>query len=150
MERIKRAVPKIFSLIVLLTLLASCSSILVSTSEQEKREYGLLLTATTFASDKIIGQYGDEIPNDFTTERFMESVKDRIPKDYYEILERHQLIIIPKGSYYLLIVKDPANKAIILFDYSCTTVADGPVLNEPSKYDLENLDVYDTCRTSAE
>lgn len=150
MERIKRAVPKIYSLIVLITLLASCSSILISTSEQDKREYGLLLTATTFASDKIIGEYGDDIPGDFTAKRFMNSVKDRIPKDYYEILERYQLIIIPKGSYYLLIVKDPENKAIILFDYSCTTEADGPVINEPGKYDLENLDVYDTCSTSAE
>jgi hypothetical protein len=106
-----------------------------------------LLSAVTFSSDKVIGEYGDEIPNDFTVEDFMKLVKDKIPEDYYYALRKYQLSIEPKRTYYFLLVKKPENtNSIILFDYSCTPEADGPVLNEPYKYDLNNLELYDTCK----
>jgi hypothetical protein len=53
-----------------------------------------------------------------------------------------------KGSYYLILIIAPKSNAIILFDYSCTPAVDGPVLLEPDKYNVNNIDSYDTCKTT--
>lgn len=113
-------------------------------SEEQKREYGILESAVTFSSDKVIGEYGDRIPDDFNGNRFLLLVKDKIPEDYYKALEKHQLDVMPKGSYYLLLILE--NKQLILFDYSCTPEVDGPVLLEPEKYDINHLELYDQCK----
>lgn len=106
-------------------------------------------SAVSQASDVVIGEYGDSIPNDFSAEKFLVVVKNKIPSDYYAALKKHALKIEPKGSYYLLLVyRDSFFKAptLILFDYSCTYEADGPVFLEPLKYDLEHLELYDKCK----
>lgn len=106
------------------------------------------MSAVTFSSDKVIGEYGDKIPADFSADKFMEFVKNRIPEDYYKALTAYSLEVKPKGSYYLLLVIDFKSKSVILFDFSCTPEADGPVLLEPDKYDLNNIDLYDKCNTN--
>lgn len=146
MGKKRSLIQNIFITLIIFFFLSSCCPIFISSSEKEKRDYGLLLSAVTFSSDKVIGEYGDEIPDDFTVDDFMNLVKDKIPDDYYDTLKTNQLSIEPKGSYYLLVVKRPKDNSIILFDYSCTPEADGPVLNEPYKYDLNNLELYDTCK----
>lgn len=115
-------------------------------SEGQKREYGILISAVTFSSDKIIGEYGDKIPDNLAAEQFMQIIKDKIPEDYYDELKKHRLKIIPKGTYYLILVFDSVNNKLILFDYSCTPEVDGPILNEPNKYDINNLELYDKCK----
>lgn len=129
-------------LLVVLFVTNSCVSVI----ESQKKEYGLLESAVTYSAEKVIGEYGDAIPNDFTSEKFLLLVHDKIPSEYYDTLIRYRLEIKPKGSYYLLLVFDPRNSALILFDYSCTSEVDGPILLEPGKYIGDNLDLYDQCK----
>jgi hypothetical protein len=139
---------KQISLVILLMLALCSAGSCVSLSERQKREYGILESAVTFSADKVIGEYGDRIPDDFSAGKFMALVKDKIPKDYYEVLKKHSLEVRPKQSYYLLLLFDPDTKALILFDFSCTAKVDGPVLLEPGKYRLENIDAYDACKVN--
>ncbi len=129
-------------ILLIIFLSASC----VTLREQQKSEYGQLMTAVTMSSDKVYGEYGDNIPDDFTGEKFMAFIKDQIPEEFYNTLRKYRIEIRPKGSYYLLLVSDLKNGKIILFDYSCTVEPDGRVWLEPDKYDLNNLDQYDTCK----
>lgn len=125
--------------IILASLLASC----VTTSERAKRDYGLLESAVTFSSDKVYGEYAENIPDDFDGAKFISFVKGRIPEDYYDALISHEIAVVPMKSYYLLKVFDKG--VIILFDYSCTPGVDGPVLTNPGKYDLSHIEKYDSC-----
>ena len=129
---------------ILLVLVTFSTSACLTLSEEQKKEYGLLESAVTFSSDKVIGEYGDAIPDDFDSNKFLWLVKDKIPEDYYGALKKHTLHVSPKGSYYLLTTYD--GKKLILFDYSCTTEVDGPVLLEIEKYDLNHLELYDKCK----
>ena len=130
------------ALLVLVFLLGSCAT----SSESKRREYGVLMSAVTFSADKVIGEYGDKIPENFTGDVFMVFIKGRVPDDYYDSIRKHTIELIPKGSYYLLLVRDPCDGTLILFDYSCTTEADGPLLLEPTGYDVKNIEQYDRCR----
>jgi hypothetical protein len=135
---------QLFAIIML--ILIFCSGTCLAISEEERREYGILMSAVTFASDKIIGEYGDTIPDDLNTgDKFMRLIKNKIPEDYYKALKKYSIDIEPMGSYYLLLIINPENKSVILFDYSCTPETDGPVLLEPGKYDVNHLGLYDTC-----
>lgn len=127
-------------IVVILFTSSSCLAL----SEKQKEEYGILESAVTFSSDKVIGEYGDRIPDDFDGNRFLLLVNDKIPEDYYKALKKHQLDVTPKGSYYLLLILE--NERLILFDYSCTPEVDGPVLLEPKKYDINHLEIYDKCK----
>jgi hypothetical protein len=135
-----RHTTKWFLLLVLL-ITNSCVGVI----ESQKKEYGLLESAVTYSAEKVIGEYGDAMPNDFTAEKFLLLIHDKIPREYYDTLLRYRLELKPMGSYYLLLVFDPRNTELILFDYSCTSEVDGPVILEPQKYDLNNLNLYDTC-----
>jgi hypothetical protein len=120
----------------------SCNAI----SPSQKQEYGVLMSAVTWSASAVIGEYGHTIPEDFNREQFLAVVKDKIPPRSYSILESYPITIMPKNGYYLLLVYDPQDNSLILFDYSCTTSeVDGPVLLEPGKYDLNNLQLYDKC-----
>lgn len=44
-----------------------------------------------------------------------------------------------------LIVYDKSTYALVLFHYSCSDAIDGFVLEEPEKFDLSHLDLYDPC-----
>lgn len=76
----------------------------------------------------------------------MALVKDKIPSSYYDELSQYSLEVRPKKTYYLLLIYKPGTKDLVLFDYSCTPKADGTVLLNPEKYDLNNLDLYDECK----
>jgi hypothetical protein len=132
----------VFVLLSLVLCLICCAGV----SHKKDLNYGILISAVTFSADKVIGEYGDVIPDDFDKNKFLEVVKDKIPQEYFHELTNDDFDVYPKGSYYLLIAYN--DKSIILFDYSCTPEADGPVLNEPSKYDVDNLDQYDQCKES--
>lgn len=140
--KMKRHATLVFVILLLLTTATSCAAL----SESQKREYGLLGSAVTTASDVVTGEYGDDIPPDFNAEQFMILVKGKIPDDYYDALKDYQLDVEPKGRYYLLVVFAADDKSIIMFDYSCNALLDGPVELEPGKYDLEHLDLYDDCK----
>lgn len=139
---------KKLSLIILLLFVFCSSGSCASLAEHQKREYGLLESAVTFSADKVIGEYGDNIPEDFSAEKFMKLVEGKIPRDYYEVLKKYNtnMEIRPKRTYYLLLIFDPETRHLILFDYSCTPEVDGPVLLEPGKYDFNTLDLYDKCK----
>ena len=131
-------------LAIILVLVTFSTSSCLTLSEEQKKEYGLLESAVTFSSDKVIGEYGDVMPDDFNSDKFLQLVKDKIPEDYYGALKKYTLNVTPKGSYYLLATYD--GKKLILFDYSCTTEVDGPVLLEIEQYDLNHLELYDKCK----
>ncbi len=120
--------------------LASCAM----HAENLKQGYGILKSAVMFSSDKVIGEYGDQVPTDFDGNRFMELVGDKIPGEYLDALKNYKLEVEPHGWYYLIKVYD--GDAMILFDYSCTTELDGPVLDSPEMFDLTNLEKYDRCK----
>jgi len=74
----------------------------------------------------------------------MELVSDKIPEDYLNALKKHKLEVDPRGWYYLM--KVYRYGTLILFDYSCTIELDGPVLDCPGAFDLDNIDKYDRCK----
>lgn len=115
-------------------------------TEGQKRDYGLLESAVTFSSDAVIGEYGDSIPSDFNSEKFMALVKGKIPEDYYHALEKYPNQLKPMGSYYLIVIYAQQTNIVILFDYSCTPEVDGPVLLDPKKYDASKMELYDKCK----
>ena len=137
---------KQISLIILFAFFVSSAGSCASLSENQKKDYSVLESAVTFSAEKVIGEYGDNIPTGFSAEDFMKLVKGRIPGDYYEALGKYTIEMRPKQTYYLLLIFDPGTKALILFDYSCTPEVDGPVLLNPGKFDLDKLDHYDKCR----
>lgn len=129
-------------LIVVLLVTNSC----VCAIESQKKEYGLLESAVTYSAEKVIGEYGDAIPNDFSSEKFFLLVRNKMPSEYYATLMRYRLEIRPKGYYYLLLAFEPSNNVLVLFDYSCTAEIDGPILLQPNKYNSDNIDLYDQCK----
>ena len=135
---------QLLAIIVLFVFALSATSCL-ALSEQERRDYGVLESAVTFASDKVVGEYGDSIPDDFKGKEFIAFVQDKIPEDYYESLRKYDVTVVPMGSYYLLYVYDHDRK-VILFDYSCTPEVDGPVLLDPEKYGFLKVGSFDKCR----
>lgn len=139
-HNMKRKIQIMVMLVLAVCFLSSCAAL----AEKQKNDYGVLKSAVMFSSDKVIGKYGDTIPDDFNSLKFMEFVKGKIPEDYYHALEIYRLDVKPRSSYYL--IKVFKNQTMILFDYSCTPEVDGPVLDSPEKYDLNNLDKYDQCR----
>ena len=96
----------------------------------------------------VIGVYGDAIPPDFNAAKFMQVVKGNIPDQEYSELEKYSMTVQSRGTYYLLTVMSPDAKTMILFDFSCTPQVDGVVYLNPEKYDTNNLDQYDPCRTT--
>lgn len=137
---------RLTSLVAGLLLVACTSAACASHSELIKRQYGLLESAVTFSADKIAGEYGDSIPDSLDNTVFLEIVRNKIPADYYEALQKYGLVIDPKKTYYLLKAFDRESNKLILFDYSCTPEVDGPVLLYPQEYDTEHLEKYDKCR----
>lgn len=120
----------------------SCTAI----SPPQKQDYGVLMSAVAWSASAVIGEYGHAIPEDFNREQFMAVVQNKIPPRSYSVLESYPIKVVPKKGYYLLLVYDSQDNSLILFDYSCTTSeVDGPVLLEPDKYDLKNLQLYDKC-----
>jgi hypothetical protein len=117
----------------------------VALSQAGNQEYGSLMSAVSWSAAAVIGEYGHAIPKHFDRDQFLAVVKDKIPTRSYSILESYPIKIIPKKGYYLLLVYDHKDKSLILFDYSCTPDVDGPVLLEPGKYNLNNLQLYDKC-----
>lgn len=134
------------SLAVALLLLVCTSSSCFSQTEALRRQYGVFGSAVTFSADKIAGEYGDSIPDTLDNTAFLRIVRDKIPADYYEALQGYNLVVVPKGTYYLLKAYDRESNQLILFDFSCTPGVDGPVLLFPKEYDTNNLDQYDKCR----
>lgn len=128
-------------------LLILCTGACAGLYEEQRRDYGILSSAVTFASDKVIGEFGTSIPDNFDGQSFMIFIKERVPDDYYNVLRRYPIKVYPKGGYYLLVAKNPQNDSIVLFDYSCTPKVDGPVLLEPANYELSRLELYDECKT---
>jgi hypothetical protein len=114
--------------------------------KSQETEYGLLKTAATFSVDKIVGEFGHQIPDTLDEGMFLQVVHGKIPEKYYEELTKHFLVILPKGRYYLLKVYDKSTYALVLFDYSCTPEVDGRVVEEPEKYDINHLELYDPCK----
>ncbi len=121
----------------------------VTPAEISKQEYGALIQAVSFSAEKVIGEYGEKIPPDFSATQFMEVIKDKVPPSHYRVLKKFPLEIKPKGSYYLLLAFNPKDHSLILFHYSCGKAKPGAILNEPGKYDINNLDLYDKCKTPA-
>jgi len=138
----KKRLAVIGCLIVLIFSANAC----IAFTEIRNQEYGSLMSAATWSAAAVIGEYGHAIPEDFDRSQFLGVVKDKIPSKSYSLLESYPLKIVPKQGYYLLLVYDPQDNTLILFDYSCTPEVDGPVLLEPGKYDVNNLQLYDKCK----
>ena len=136
----KQKFQKIIMLVLAVCFLSSCAVF----ADKQKNDYGVLKSAVMFSYDKVIGEYGDKIPDDFNSQQFMKLVKDKIPKDYYCALKKYTLKVKPRGSYYL--IKVFKNQTMVLFDYSCTPEVDGPIFDSLGKYDLNNLGKYDQCK----
>jgi hypothetical protein len=71
--------------------------------------------------------------------------ENQIPDNYFSVLKKYPSDVKPKGSYYLLRIYSLDNKNLIMFHYSCSPEP-GRVIAQPGKYDLNNLDLYDTCK----
>jgi hypothetical protein len=134
------------SLAVALLLVVCTSASCFSRTDALRRQYGVFGSAVTFSADKIAGEYGDSIPDTLDNTAFLQVVRDKIPADYYDALQGYDLVIVPKGTYYLLKAYDRESKQLILFDFSCTPGVDGPILLSPKEYYTDNLDQYDKCR----
>ncbi len=87
----------------------------------------------------------DYFPDSFDQKAFDRTIKGKLEKSYYDELMKHSVGVFPKGSYYLLVVRDQPDGSVILFDYSCSTEIDGPVQEEPRKYDVAHVEKYNPC-----
>jgi len=134
--KLQLSIPVIFSL----TIMGCCLSL----EERRKTDFGILGTAVTYVSDKVIGRYGDVLPDDFDTTRFVAIAKEELVVSQYNILTRYRLEIISKQAYYLLKIYD--KDKLVMFDYSCTPKLDGPILYSDKTFDLEHLEIYDECK----
>jgi hypothetical protein len=135
----------------LLSLTCACiiflyASSCIALSDSQKQEYTLLKSAVTYSKLAVKGKFGHHLPPGFNSEKFLEVVKNKIPENSYDVLQKYHLQVIPKDGYYLLLVFDPKNNALILFSYSCEPGAEGRILEEPGKYDVNNLQLYDKCK----
>lgn len=131
---------------VIITLLAS--TILLACAAQTritKNEYDLLKTAAYTSSYAIIGEYGDNIPDDLKTEKFLQVTQKKIPAFYYAEFKKYDLEVMPMKTYYLLKVYDTETHKLILYDYSCTEYTDGNLLDEPQQQDV-NPENNDPCK----
>ncbi len=128
--------------IIIFVLSTSCASL----HTIQRDDYQVLCSAASASSSAVIGEYGENIPPDFSALKFLQLVETKIPPKYFAELKKYPLEMKPKTGYYLLLVYDPYTKALILFDYSCTPEPDGQVFLEPNKYDTKNLDLYDPCK----
>lgn len=140
----KRIFFVIFAVVLVFTSIGKCGTI----SEKTRTEYGHLKTAIETSASVIKGEYGKKLPAEFDTSKFLQEVEGKIP--FYSELSKYSIIVQSKGNYYLLIAKSPDKKSIILFDFSCSTQVDGLVYLYPEKYDTNNLDQYDPCKTTQE
>lgn len=134
------------SLICVIIIVLYASSC-IAFSYAQKQEYDSLKTAVTLSKFPVKGKFGHAIPPDFNAQEFFEVVKNKIPDDSYEVLQKYHIQVIPKEGYYLIKVFDPKDNSLILFSYSCETGAEGRVLEEPGKYDINHLELYDKCKT---
>jgi len=125
---------------VILILSASCC---LSNHEKQNRDYGMLCSIVSYASDKVIGVYDSRIPFDFNVSMFLDIAKRKLNEKQYRLLTRYRLEISPLGTYYRLKLYD--GKRLILFDYSCTIKLDGPILSSDRTFDLDHLEKYDEC-----
>jgi hypothetical protein len=123
----------VFTLILLSTCFSACAFANHCTPTQE--EYGILQSAVTFSADKVFGEYGETIPENFSADGFKDLVKDKIPISYYRELEKYAFTVTPKKTHYYITVTCPADNSVLLFDYSCTPEVDGPVYLNPGEYD---------------
>lgn len=138
----KKRLLSLTCIIIIFLYASSCNAL----SEAQKQEYSSLKTAVTLSKLAVKGKFGHNLPPGFTGEEFLKVVKDRIPENSYDALGKYHLQVIPKDGYYLLLVSDPKNNALILFSYSCEPGAEGRILEEPGKYDVHNLQLYDKCK----
>ncbi len=119
--------------------LGSCITLTAS----QKKEYDNLMAAAASSAAIFRGRYDGNLPKDLNESKFLNTVKSKLPPDYYDILKKYRLQITNDGNYYLLKVFD--NRKLILFDYSCTLEIDGAVLLTPDKFDLNHIGLYNKC-----
>jgi hypothetical protein len=93
----------------------------------------------------VKGKFGSAIPPSFNAGDFLKAAQHEIPESSYSVLRKHHLQVLPKGNYYLLKVLDPKDNSLIFFSYSCDNGSEGCILEDPLKYDENNLELYDNC-----
>jgi hypothetical protein len=136
----KKHVSSIILVLLVAVLIHGCATI----GTVDTDDYGLLGSAATSCASVTIGVYADTIPDDLSREKLLSVCENQIPENYFSVLKRYPSDVKPKGSYYLLRIFDLDNKDLIMFHYSCSSEP-GRVIAQPRKYDLNNLDLYDTC-----
>ncbi len=112
----------------------------------DRDDYGMLCSAVSTCSYAMIGEYGDSIPAGLTAEKLLSLCEKNIPPNFFAELKKYQLKVKTSGAYYLLLVYDPEDNALIMFDYSCTPECDGKVMLEPDRYDVNRIESYDPCK----
>jgi hypothetical protein len=113
-------------------------------SSKELHKYGLLITAVQVAGEKMYGIYGETLPAGLNRGVFLELMKRELPQKYYKALVDHRYVnIIPRGTYYRLVVFQ--GRSLILYDFSCTDRVDGPVLTSAERVSLADLEKLDPC-----
>jgi hypothetical protein len=135
----------IFFLIIVFLASSSCITI----QRETQTDTAKLVTAVMNSPSSIRAVYPGNLPSDFSSYTFLRIIKEKEkpPENDFEVLSQYHLEVIPKGNYYLPIVRDPITEKIILFDYSCTFAVDGQVFNPLKQYDLNHLEMYDPCKS---
>jgi hypothetical protein len=137
----KKCANYIILLSVLVVLVNGCATI----GKVDRDEYGILDSAATSCASVVIGVYADTIPDDLSREKLLSVCENQIPENYFAVLKKYPSEVKPKGSYYLLLIYDQDKRDLIMFHYSCSPEP-GRVIAQPGKYDINNLDLYDTCK----
>jgi hypothetical protein len=139
--KMKKYVSSIFLALLFVVFIHACAAI----GTVNMDDYGLLGSAATSCASVTIGVYADAIPDDLSREKLLSACKNQIPENYFAVLKKYPSDVQSKGSYYLLRIFDLDNKDLIMFHYSCSSEP-GRVIAQPGKYDINNLDLYDTCK----
>ena len=139
----KKRVLSLTCVIIVVLYASSC----IALSEAQKQEYDSLKTAVTYPSFPSRESSAMTFRLSLTPRNFWRWSRIKFHDDSYEVLQKYRLQVIPKEGYYLIEVFDPKDNSLILFSYSCETGAEGRVWEEPGKYDVNHLELYDKCKT---
>lgn len=137
----KRTFSAAVSIVILVLSVTSC----VTLSQTNQAQYESLSFALDYSCDKMRGTFEGSFPNDLG-DKFYDYIKPEISQTHYDTITKYTINVEPKSYYYFLQAYDPESKTLLVFQFCCDNKKGlEKVYENPEKYDLNNMQQYNTC-----
>jgi hypothetical protein len=103
------------------------------------QEYNELQTQIEYVDDIIIGNFPTPLPDTLQWSTVMAylNVNERIT---FDMFENYHFEFLVAGDSYLLLVRDPCDCRLIMYDFSCTEGSvDGPLYKSSAQSSLRDI-----------